>query len=339
MKNKKRIIEYTIAHNGENDIMDLPLLLHSNKKSKSDEDTLLMIENDDLKFVRSKSLNNYNIGDFEVTYLMFPTENIDSIPPFESKVSVDTIDKYSSNISQHHSSVNYETGEVVYSDFNLPTLPCNLFPHLQLNTPFRKNEVIKIKIKYIRMETTENKPEVVGQDQPTKDFQTEQGVSIPEITGDPTTTTLDEGSNPEAQGSSESIISSTPLADSVGSEQGSGIGVNESIEPNEPLVANRDYSITTTEQAVNATSDLVVFGNGDMWQLLCKVSSKSNRMMKSTKAMVIPMVGCLVQVTTVENGIPSEALSFVPNAVVVEDKNKDGNVIGRRLEASPYAPR
>jgi len=350
MKNKERIIEYTIAHNGKKDIMDLPLLLHSNKKSKSDDDTLLMIEHDDLKFVRSKALNNYIIGDFEVTYLMFPTENIDSIPPFESKFSVVGKEKFSRIISKHHSSVNYETGEVIYSDINLSNIACNRMA-LWLNTPFRKNEVIKIKIKYIRMETTENKPEVVGQDQPTKDFQTEQGVSIPDISGDPTTTTVDEGSNPESQGSAESIVGSDTLADSVGSEQGSGIN-NETPAPstfpsrfansesvNKPPVGDRDYSITTTEQAVNATSDLVVFGNGDMWQLLCEVSSKSNRMMKSTKAMVIPMVGCLVQVTTVENGIPSEALSFVPNAVVVEDKDKDGNVIGRRLEASPYAPR
>jgi hypothetical protein len=337
MKNKLRNIEYTIKHNGENDIMDLPLLLHSNKKSKSDDDTLLMIEHDDLKFVRSKALNNYIIGDFEVTYLMFPTENIDSIPPFESKFSVVDRDNFSRNISHHHSSVNYETGEVIYSGINLSNLPCNRMA-LWLKTPFRKNEVIKIKIKYIRMETTENKPEVAGKDQPTKDFQTEQGVSIPEISGEQIPTILDDESNPEAQGSTESIISSTPLADSAGSEQGLEIGY-ETIMPIEHTIGDGDYLITNTEQAINATSDLVVFGDSDMWQLLCKVSSKSNRMMKSTKAMMIPMVGCLVQVTTVENGTPSEALSFVPNAVVVEDKDKDGNVIGRRLEASPYAPR
>lgn len=337
MKNKQRIIEYTIAHNGEKDIMDLSLLLHSNKKSKSDDDTLLTIEHDDLKFVRSKSLNNYIIGDFEVTYLIFPTENIDSIPPFESKFSVVGKEKFSRIISKHHSSVNYETGEVIYSDINLSNIACNRMA-LWLNTPFRKNEVIKIKIKYIRMETTENKPEVVGQDQPTKEFQTEQGVNIPEISGHQNTINLDEANNHELKETTESIVESFPFADGIGSEDNPTIDYVP-IETIEPPVQDRDYSITTTEQAVNSTSDLVVFGNGDMWQLLCKVSSKSNRMMKSTKAMVIPMVGCLVQVTTVENGVPSEALSFVPNAVVVEDKDEDGNIIGRRLEASPYAPR
>lgn len=337
MKNKQRIIEYTIAHNGEKDIMDLSLLLHSNKKSKSDDDTLLTIEHDDLKFVRSKSLNNYIIGDFEVTYLIFPTENIDSIPPFESKFSVVGKEKFSRIISKHHSSVNYETGEVIYSDINLSNIACNRMA-LWLNTPFRKNEVIKIKIKYIRMETTENKPEVVGQDQPTKEFQTEQGVNIPEISGHQNTINLDEANNHELKETTESIVESFPFADGMVSEDNPTIDYVP-IETIEPPVQDRDYSITTTEQAVNATSDLVVFGNGDMWQLLCKVSSKSNRMMKSTKAMVIPMVGCLVQVTTVENGVPSEALSFVPNAVVVEDKDEDGNIIGRRLEASPYAPR
>lgn len=334
MKYKERVIEYTIRNNSEKDVVNLPLLLHSNKKSKSDDDTLLTIEQDDLKFIRSKGLNNYIIGEFEVTYLMFPTENIDSIPPFKSKFSVVGNEKFSRIISKHHSSVNYETGEVIYSDINLSNIACNRMA-LWLNTPFRKNEVIKIKIKYIRMETPENKPEVVGQDQPTKEFQTEQGVSIPEISGEQIPTILDEGINSELRKSIESIADSFTVADSAGSEQGSGIN-NETIEP---PVQGRDYSITTTEQAVNATSDLVVFGNGDMWQLLCKVSSKSNRMMKSTKAMQIPMVGCLVQVTTVENGTPSEALSFVPNAVVVEDKDENGNVIGRRLESSPYAPR
>jgi hypothetical protein len=83
----------------------------------------------------------------------------------------------------------------------------------------------------------------------------------------------------------------------------------------------------------------VVFGDGDMWKLLCKYSSQSNRMMKSTKALEIKMVGCLVQVTTVENGLPSEAITFVPNTVIVEDKDEKGNVINRRLEASPYAVR
>jgi hypothetical protein len=339
MKNKERIVEYTIVHNGEKEIMDLPLLLHSNRKSKSDDDTQLMIEQDDLKFVRSKGLNNYIIGDFEVTYLIFPIENIDSIPPFKLKVSVDDLEKYSSNISQHHSSVNYETGEVIYSDFNLSNLPLNKMS-LWLNTPFRKNEVIKIKIKYIRMETKENKPEeVVGQDQSTQDFQSEQGVSIPEISDESTTTTFDEGSIIQEQGSAESIVSLATTSDSAGSEQGSGIGVNESIEPNETLVVERNYANKTTEQAVNTTSDAVVFGDGDMWKLLCKFSSQSNRVMKSTKALEIKMVGCLVQVTTVENGVPSEAITFVPNTVIVEDKDEKGNVINRRLEASPYAVR
>jgi hypothetical protein len=330
MKNKERIVEYTIVHNGEKEIMDLPLLLHSNRKNKSDDDTQLMIEQDDLKFVRSKGLNNYIIGDFEVTYLIFPTDNIDSIPPFKLKVSVDDLEKYSSNISQHHSSVNYETGEVIYSDFNLSNLPLNKMS-LWLNTPFRKKEVIKIKIKYIRMETKENKPEeVVGQDQPTQDFQSEQGVNIPEISDEAPVYGGEASTTEELSDAMEKIT------EAFESESVTECSVDEFKTKPEPT---RDYSIMTTEQAVNTTSDAVVFGDGDMWKLLCKFSSQSNRVMKSTKALEIKMVGCLVQVTTVENGLPSEAITFVPNTVIVEDKDEKGNVINRRLEASPYAVR
>lgn len=43
--------------------------------------------------------------------------------------------------------------------------------------------------------------------------------------------------------------------------------------------------------------DIEVVGNGDMFQLLCKASSKTEGWMKSTKALETPM-GCVVQVTT-----------------------------------------
>lgn len=74
--------------------------------------------------------------------------------------------------------------------------------------------------------------------------------------------------------------------------------------------------------------DLTVFGNGDMFQLLCKASSKEEDWMKSTKAMEIPGLGCVVQVTTQQGDNVAEALCFVPGVKIIEDINKGG----RRLQ-------
>lgn len=73
--------------------------------------------------------------------------------------------------------------------------------------------------------------------------------------------------------------------------------------------------------------DIVVFGDGDMFKLLCKASSKSEGWMKSTKAMEIEGLGCLVQVTTQQGDNVAEALQFIPGVTIVEDINN-----GRKLE-------
>ena len=73
-------------------------------------------------------------------------------------------------------------------------------------------------------------------------------------------------------------------------------------------------------------SDLKTFGNGNMFQLLCKASSQVEGWMKSTKALEIPGVGCVVQVTTQQGDNIAEAVTFVPGVRVV------GNVEeGRKL--------
>ena len=63
-------------------------------------------------------------------------------------------------------------------------------------------------------------------------------------------------------------------------------------------------------------SDLQTFGNGDMFQLLCKANSKAEGWMKSTKAMEIPGVGCVVQVTTQQGDNVAEAVTFVPGVKI-----------------------
>lgn len=80
--------------------------------------------------------------------------------------------------------------------------------------------------------------------------------------------------------------------------------------------------------------DIQVFGNGDSFQLLCKASSEAEGWMKSTKAMEIPGVGCVVQVTTQQRNLDqsyavAEAVTFVPGVKIVPDVNG-----GRRLAAA-----
>lgn len=74
--------------------------------------------------------------------------------------------------------------------------------------------------------------------------------------------------------------------------------------------------------------DLEVTGDGDLWQLLCKASSDSEGWMKSTKAMEVAGVGCIVQVTTQQRNpdgsyAVAEAVCFVPDASILT--NRFGN--------------
>lgn len=73
-------------------------------------------------------------------------------------------------------------------------------------------------------------------------------------------------------------------------------------------------------------SDLKVVGNGDLFQLLSKASSKAEGWMKSTKAMDVGC-GCVVQVTTQQRNpkgdyVVAEAVCFVPGVFI---KETDGN--------------
>src|ERR1043166_3715098 len=66
--------------------------------------------------------------------------------------------------------------------------------------------------------------------------------------------------------------------------------------------------------------DLQIVGNGDAWRLLVKAYSERENWMKSTKAMEIAGVGCLVQVTTQQGTQVAEAVAFVPDVRIVEDE-------------------
>lgn len=82
--------------------------------------------------------------------------------------------------------------------------------------------------------------------------------------------------------------------------------------------------------AAKNVKDIVFWGNADMFKLLAKVSSKEECWMKSTKALEIEGVGCVVQITTQQNNQVAEALTFVPGVKIKEIEN-EGSVISRKL--------
>ncbi len=86
---------------------------------------------------------------------------------------------------------------------------------------------------------------------------------------------------------------------------------------------------STVSGARKNVSDLTIYGNGDTFKLICKASSKEEGWMKSTKAMEIPGVGCLVQVTTQQGDQVAEALTFVPGVKIVDIDGDKNN--GRKL--------
>lgn len=76
-------------------------------------------------------------------------------------------------------------------------------------------------------------------------------------------------------------------------------------------------------QAKKNVPDIKVFGNGDLFQLLSKASSRREGFMKSTKACEVSGLGCIVQVTTQHGDNIAEAVCFVPGAKIAVDY--DGN--------------
>lgn len=86
---------------------------------------------------------------------------------------------------------------------------------------------------------------------------------------------------------------------------------------------------STISDVKDNVSDLQVVGNGDMFQLLSKASSKEEGWMKSTKAMEIAPLGCLVQVTTQQWGEVAEAICFVHGVRIVPDENNGRKLVAR----------
>lgn len=101
-------------------------------------------------------------------------------------------------------------------------------------------------------------------------------------------------------------------------------GVKEKIK--DRLLSEKPLDVVNIEDAKSKVSDLVVFGNGDAWELLCKASSKEQGWMKSTKVMEIGKKGIMMQVTTEfrVNGVVTscaEAIQFLEGVRIQRDGN------------------
>jgi pyruvate/2-oxoglutarate dehydrogenase complex dihydrolipoamide acyltransferase (E2) component len=93
----------------------------------------------------------------------------------------------------------------------------------------------------------------------------------------------------------------------------------------------KTLDISEVKGAKANISDLVVYGDGDTFRLLCKASSQEQGWMKSTKVCNVPG-GCIVQVTTQQrnpdgSNAVAEALTYVPGVMI------DIEVNPRRLVA------
>jgi len=94
---------------------------------------------------------------------------------------------------------------------------------------------------------------------------------------------------------------------------------------------------TDSNGAKKNVKDIQFWGNGDTFKLISKASSESEGWMKSTKAMQIDGLGCVVQTTTQQRNPDgsyalTDAITFVPQSYIFETKDDDGNVIERKLK-------
>ena len=115
--------------------------------------------------------------------------------------------------------------------------------------------------------------------------------------------------------------------------------------------------------ATKNVKDIVFWGNRDTFKLISKASSQEEGWMKSTKAMEIEGVGVVIQVTTQQRGMQerrylltkelvqkygeenrptweetletdwdvAEALTFVPGAKIVDERDESGVVVSRKI--------
>ena len=88
---------------------------------------------------------------------------------------------------------------------------------------------------------------------------------------------------------------------------------------------------TTASQAKDNVKDIKFWGDGNTFKLISKASSEAEGWMKSTKAMEIEGIGCVIQVTTQQHDEVAEALTFVPGVKIQEILDENNVVTSRKI--------
>lgn len=88
---------------------------------------------------------------------------------------------------------------------------------------------------------------------------------------------------------------------------------------------------TDADGATKNVKDIKFWGDGDTFKLICKAHSQKEGWMKSTKAMEIPGVGVVIQVTTQQGDNIAEALTTVMGCQIQEVKTTEGEIIARKI--------
>ena len=108
------------------------------------------------------------------------------------------------------------------------------------------------------------------------------------------------------------------------------------IMPAKDKKTEKTLGNTTASGARKNVKDIRFWGDGDTFKLVSKASSKAEGWMKSTKAMEIPKLGCVVQVTTQQRNKDgsysvAEAVCFVPGARLNVVTGENGKTVSRNL--------
>lgn len=67
--------------------------------------------------------------------------------------------------------------------------------------------------------------------------------------------------------------------------------------------------------------DIIIDGNANAWKLITKAASVEWE--KTTRAIEIPQVGCVVQVSTMDKNGTTKSLTFVPGVKLEENEMCD----------------
>lgn len=106
------------------------------------------------------------------------------------------------------------------------------------------------------------------------------------------------------------------------------------IDNNGSLVreASKDYGVTNPKEARAKVPDIKVHGDPNLWYCVGKASSQSGGWMKSTKAMLVPGAGVVVQASTQQGDNVAEALTFVPSASLLREGKGRYSLVGLSKE-------